>query len=217
MHTNSPPTKKMSQFDIRSPKHCAKKGFHFNFLNKKLFKILFTLTLSIISLILLIWFILHPTKPQFILQQTDIYQLNFSSPHTLNSSITITLEARNTNQRVGIYYDELQAYVSYKGQQITQHTLIPPFYQSPQDTNLLSTSLVGNALPVAPSIGYQLGQDEQTGKIIVVLKIDGRLRWKVASWVSGRYRVNVNCVTILRLDPTSPLSSKQGTQCSTNI
>ncbi|KAL2921649.1 NDR1/HIN1-like protein 26 [Bienertia sinuspersici] len=211
----------MSQIDIRSPKHCAKKGLNFNFLNKKLFKILSTLILSILSLILLIWFILHPSKPEFILQEIEVYKLNFSSPHLLNSSIEITLETRNPNQRVGIYYDELQAYASYKGQQITLHTSIPSFYQGEQDNNLISASLVGNGLPVAPSLGYGVGRDQASGKMALVLKIDGRIRWKVATWVSGRYRVNVNCVTILPLTPLNPatgyLNSKQGTQCSTII
>ncbi|XP_021725679.1 NDR1/HIN1-like protein 1 [Chenopodium quinoa] len=210
----------MSQIDIKSPKHCAKKGFNFNFLNKKLFKILSTLVFSILSFILLIWFILHPAKPQFIIQEIDVYQLNFSSPHILNSSIEITLEARNPNKRVGIYYDELQAYASYKGQQITLHTPIPPYYQGQQDSNLISASLVGNGLPVSPSLGYEVGRDHALGKMILVFKFDGRIRWKVASWVSGSYRINVNCVTILPLTPLNPtgfLSSKQGTQCSTDI
>lgn len=211
----------MSQILERSPKHCAKKGSKFNFINKKLFKILSTLTLSILSLILLLWFILHPAKPQFILQQVDIYQLNLSSPgHLLNSSIEITLESRNPNQKVGIYYDELRAYASYKGQQITAETLIPQFYQGQQDSNLLSASLGGTGLPVAPSLGYEVGRDQANGKLVLLVKIDGRVRWKVATWVSGRYRINVNCVVILQLgplNPTGPLNSKQGTQCSTTL
>ncbi|KAK9665109.1 hypothetical protein RND81_14G091000 [Saponaria officinalis] len=213
----------MSQIDIRSPKHCAKKGFNLNFLNKKLFKILLTLTLSIISLILLLWFILHPSKPQFILHEININQLNFSSTHLVNSSIEITLESRNPNQRVGIYYDELHAQATYKRQQITLDTSIPTFYQGQQDSDLLSASLIGDDLPVAQSLGYDLGRDQATGKLVLMVKIDGKIRWKVATWVSGRYRINVNCVAILSIgplnnnNPTNTLSSKQGTQCSTNI
>ncbi|KNA08633.1 hypothetical protein SOVF_160880 [Spinacia oleracea] len=207
----------MSQIDIKSPKHCANKRFHFN---KKLFKIISTLIFSILSLTLLIWFLLHPSNPQFILQELDIYQLNFTSPHVLNSSLEITLEARNPNQKVGIYYDELQAYASYKRQQITLDTSIPPYYQGQQDSNLISASLVGNGLPVSPSLGYELGRDQASGKMILVVKLDGRIRWKVASWVSGRYRINVKCVTILPLTPFNPrgyMNSRQGTQCSTNL
>ncbi|KAL9237463.1 hypothetical protein vseg_012007 [Gypsophila vaccaria] len=210
----------MSQIDIRSPKHCAKKGFNLNFLNKKLFKILFTLTLSIVSLILLIWFILHPSKPEFTLHEIDVYQLNLSSPHLLNSSIEITLESRNPNQRVGIYYDELRAHVTYKRQQITLDTSIPTFYQGQQDSDLLSASLIGNGLPVASSLSYDLGRDQATGKLVLMVKIDGKIRWKVATWISGDYRMNVNCVAILSLGPlnaTNPSSSKLGSQCSTNI
>ncbi|XP_074319012.1 NDR1/HIN1-like protein 26 [Silene latifolia] len=212
----------MSQIDIRSPKHCAKKGFHFNFkfLNNKLFKILLTLTFSLLSLFLLLWFILHPSKPEFILQEIDVYQLNFSSTYLLNSSIGITLESRNPNQRVGIYYDELHAHATYKKQQITLDTFIPQFYQGNQDSDLLSASLIGNGLPIPPSLGYEVGRDQAAGKLVLRVTIKGIIRWKVATWVSGRYMLNVNCVTILPLGPLNPmgsLSSKQGTQCSTKI
>lgn len=73
---------------------------------------------------------------------------------------------------------------------------------------------------MAPSLGYEVGRDQASGKMILVVKVAGGIRWKVATWVSGRYRINVNCVTILplmQLSPTGYMSSKQGTQCSTNI
>ncbi|KAK9293093.1 hypothetical protein L1049_021078 [Liquidambar formosana] len=210
----------MSQIDIKSPKHCAKHGLNINKLYKKLFYIFSTFFFSLLSLIILIWLILHPTKPKFSLKEADIYQLNLSGSHLLNSSIQITLLSKNPNQKVGIYYDELHAYASYKGQQITVDTSLPPFYQGHEDSNLLTASLVGTGLPVAASFGYEVGRDQTAGKLVLNLKVDGRLRWKVGTWVSGRYRLNVNCVSVMDFGPTvpsGPLSSKQGTQCSTSV
>lgn len=210
----------MSQLLTESPKHCANKGLNINKLHKKLFFLLSTAFTSLLFLIFLVYLILHPTKPDFALKQTDIYQLNLSGPHLLNSSIQITLLSRNPNKKVGVYYDELQVYASYKGQQITPDASLPPFYQGHGERNLLTASLVGNGLPVAPSFGYEVGRDQMAGKLALSLKMNGRLRWKVGTWVSGRYRFNVNCVTVLDFGPSvppSPLSSKQGTQCSTTI
>ncbi|GAB4858614.1 NDR1/HIN1-like protein 26 [Ancistrocladus abbreviatus] len=210
----------MSQISTISPKHCAKKGFSIDKINKKLLYTISTFFLSLLSLIVLIWLILHPAKPQFSLKQTDIYKLNLSSPYLLNSSVQITLESKNPNQKVGIYYDQLLAYASYKGQQITAETPIPAFYQGNQDSNLLSASLVGDGIPVAPSFGYEVGRDQVAGKLVLILKVDGRIRWKVGTWVSSRYRINVNCVAVVSFgptNPTSPISTKQGTTCSTTI
>ncbi|CAK9158245.1 unnamed protein product [Ilex paraguariensis] len=210
----------MSIVHAQSPKHCAKQGLSINKVYRKLFYSFSTFLLSILSFIFLIWLILHPTKPEFSLKEADIYQLTLSDPHLLNSSIQITLLSKNPNKKVGVYYDVLQVYASYKGQQITVDTSIPPFYQGHEDSNLLTASLVGTGLPVAASFGYEVGRDQTAGKLVLNLKANGRLRWKVGTWVSGRYRFNVNCVAIMPFGPSipsGPLSFKQGTQCSTMV
>ncbi|RDX94316.1 NDR1/HIN1-like protein 1, partial [Mucuna pruriens] len=181
----------MSQITIASPKHCgAKQGVNIKRNYKKLYLSLSALFTSILLLILLIWLILHPSKPEFSLKQVDIYELNLSGPN-LNSSIQLTLLSKNPNQKVGIYFDEIQVYATYKAQQITSDTTVPPFYQAQEETNLITASLIGNALPVAPSLGYELAHDHTLGRLVLNLKANGMLRWKVGTWVSGRYRFNV--------------------------
>ncbi|GMY07625.1 NDR1/HIN1-like protein 26 [Fagus crenata] len=212
----------MSIITVKSPKHCANHGV-VNLDNRSYKKLLYVFPMlftSILFIILVFWLILRPTKPAFSLKETDIYQLNLSGTHLLNSSIQLTLFAKNPNQKVGIYYDVLQVYATYKGQQITTYTSLPPFYQDHGDSNLLSASLVGTGLPVAQSFGYEVGRDQTAGKLVLNMKVNGRLRWKVGTWVSGKYRFNVNCVAVLAFGPTipsGPLSSRQGSQCSTTI
>lgn len=212
----------MSQVYSKSPKDCASKESFINtdnFKYKKLFCVFSTFFTSLISFILLIWLILHPSKPQYSLKEADIYLLNLSNSHLLNSSIQLTLFSKNPNQKVGIYYDQIQAYAAYKGQQITVDTSIPPFYQGHQESNLLTASLVGTGLPVAPSFAYEVGRDQTAGKLVLNVKVNGKLRWKVGTWVSGRYRFNVNCVAVMAFGPNipPPLSARQGTLCSTSL
>ncbi|KAI5343640.1 hypothetical protein L3X38_011516 [Prunus dulcis] len=40
-----------------------------------------------------------------------------------------------------------------------------------------TTSL--KCLPVAPSFGYEVGRDQTAGRLVLNLKVIGRLRWKV--------------------------------------
>ncbi|XP_071721784.1 NDR1/HIN1-like protein 26 [Rutidosis leptorrhynchoides] len=213
----------MSRLEIQSPKHCAKKGLNFETKNyKKLIFLLSTFFTTFLAIIFLFWLILHPSKPQFSLQEADIYQLNLSGPTTslLNSSIQFTLLSKNPNQKVSIYYDEIQAYAAYKGEQITSYTSLIPFYQDHQESNLLSASLVGTGLPVSASFGYEVGRDRTVGKLVLNLKVNGKLRWKIGTWVSGRYRFTVNCISVMAFGPnipTGPLSTRQGSQCSVSI
>lgn len=210
----------MSKITEKSPKHCANKDTTpLHKLNKKPWFYLSTFLLSILSLIFLVWLILHPTKPHFSLTEADVNQLNLAGPSLLNSSIQLTLLSTNPNKKVGIYYDEFLIYAAYKGQKITPETSVSPFYQEHDESNLLSASLVGSQLPVAPSFAYQVERDRGTGRMALSFKVMGRLRWKVGTWVSGRYRFVVSCITILPLGniPSPPLRSKQGSICSTTI
>ncbi|KAH7686972.1 Late embryogenesis abundant protein LEA-2 subgroup domain-containing protein [Dioscorea alata] len=211
----------MSLLLTTSPKHCANKGLNLKkLINKKLLYFLSTFFLSILSIVILIWFILHPSKPEFYLQNTDIYQLSLSSPHLLNSTIEATLLSKNPNTRVGIYYDKVRVFATYKGQQITGDSELPSFYQGHEESNFLSTALYGNGMPVYPLFGYEVSRDQTTGKLIVDLKLDGQLRWKVGMWVSGRYRFDVDCTAAIGIkqgDAPGPLSLVEGTQCSITV
>lgn len=209
----------MSPVLISSPEHCARREFNIDRRYKKLLFAFFTTLTSFLALAILVWLILHPAKPKFTIKEADIDQLNLSSPR-LNSSIQLTLLAENTNGKVGIYYDDLQAYAAYTGQQITVESALPPFYQGCQHSDLLTASLVGNGLPVAASLSYQAGRDQTAGKLVLSIKVNGQLRWKVGTWVSRQYVLNVNCVVVMAFQPgalVTPLSSKQGSRCSTSV
>ncbi|XP_057472331.1 NDR1/HIN1-like protein 26 [Actinidia eriantha] len=212
----------MSQVLTKSPKHCAtKQGFNINKHHKKLFYAFCTFFLSILSFLFLVWLILHPSKPDFSLKEANIYQLNISTPHNLlNSSIQLTLLSKNPNNKVGIYYDKLQVYASYKGQEITADSSLPPFYQGHGERNMLSTELAGAGLPVGPTFGYEVGCDWTAGKMFLSLHVKGSLRWKVGTWVSSRYTFHVNCAAITEFGSNTTsgsMKSKQGIRCSTSV
>ncbi|KAG8390459.1 hypothetical protein BUALT_Bualt01G0085500 [Buddleja alternifolia] len=210
----------MSQINEKSPKHCAnKQAINFHKFNKKLFYYFSTFFLTILSLIFLVWLIFHPTKPQFSLKEANIKQLKITGPSLLNSSIQLTLLSNNPNKNVGIYYDELLLYTYYKDEKITPETSIAPFYQEHGETNFLSASLAGNQQPVGQSLAYEVQRDKGIGRMALNFKVMGKLRWKVGNWVSGRHRFIVNCITTMPFRPTfsTPLSSKQGTECSTTV
>ncbi|KAH6815408.1 hypothetical protein C2S51_020228 [Perilla frutescens var. frutescens] len=203
----------MSLIHEKSPKHCAEKQAILKLeklKKKKKKKVLFyvsTLILSILSLILLVWFILHPRNPNFSLKQANI----INNLH-LNSSIniTLTLLSTNPNNKVGIYYHRFLVHASYNGRVITPHTSMPPFYQDHEETKLLSTSL-----PV-----FDPSLPPATGEVAIDFKVTGRLSWRLGNyWVSRRYRFNVDCATVMAFgaNASTPLGSHQATHCSTSI
>ncbi|MBA0650607.1 hypothetical protein Goklo_018003 [Gossypium klotzschianum] len=143
--------------------------------------------------VFLVWAILHPIQPHFILQDVTIYAFNLTAPNYLTSNMQITLVSRNPNERIGIYYHKLDVLASYRNQQITLPTLIPRTYQGHQDVTVWSPLLYGNAVPVAPFLEVGLNQDMNAGMVLLNVKAFGQLKWKVGTWISGRYQININC------------------------
>ncbi|KAI5666963.1 hypothetical protein M9H77_16816 [Catharanthus roseus] len=168
-------------------------------LHRRIFAGLLALIILILFIIFLIWLILRPTKPSFILQDATVYAFNVSSPNFLTTNFQITLSSRNPNGRIGIYYDRVDVYASYRNQQITLPTLLPSSYQGHKDITVWSPFLFGNSVPIAPYFADQLNEDQLAGMVLVNIRINGRIRWKVGTFISGRYHLFVNCPAYINL------------------
>ncbi|KAJ0976643.1 hypothetical protein J5N97_012153 [Dioscorea zingiberensis] len=202
-------------------------GNHGSCKRRKFYRRAFACILAIIVLILLIilivWLALRPTKPRFYLQDANVQQFNLSSSYLLTSYIQVTISSRNPNDKVGIYYDKLDTYASYKSQQITLPSALPTGYQGHGDVEVWSPYLVGSTVPIAPYLSDSLQQDESAGLLLLYIKIDGRLRWKVGSWISGHYHIYVNCPALLtfgdgKANGYSPsLKFRQISTCSVDV
>ena len=142
---------------------------------------------------LITWAILQPRKPRFTLQDATIYSFNVSAPILLSSNFQVTISSHNPNDRIGIYYDRLNTFASYHNQQITYFTGIQPVYQGHKDTNVWSPFIYGTNVPVAPYNGESLTQDQSNGAISLLIKMNGRVRWRVGRFISGRYHIHVTC------------------------
>ena len=203
----------------KGPKDCGNHSGYRRRLYRRIAAALFIFVLIVAFVILVIYLALHPHKPRFYLQDATVRELNITGG-LLTSNLQFTLFSRNPNDKIGIYYDRLGAYASYGGQQITYYTDIPPFYQGHKDINVFSPILIGNSVPLAPFLAEHLNLEEQTGVVTLNVKLNGRIRWKVGTWISGHYHLNVNCYTILGL--STPVSGGQvplqpGTRCDVDV
>lgn len=155
------------------------------------------LIIVVLLIIFLFWAITRPSKPSFILQDATLYAFNLSTgpspPNALTTNLQVTITTRNPNDQIGIYYQKADVYASYRNQQISLATLLPATYQGHKDVIVWSPFLYGNSVPVSPFVAESLGQDLNAGMVMVNIKVDGRIKWKVGTWISGRYHLHVNC------------------------
>lgn len=174
-------------------KDCGHREEEQRTLHRRLFAALLAFVVLVLFVILLIWLILRPSKPHFVLQDATVYAFNVSAPNFLTSNFQITLSSRNPNARIGIYYDKLDLYATYRNQQITLPTQLPTSYQGHKDVTVWSPFLYGTSVPVAPYLAAGLGEDQMAGTVLVNIRVYGRVRWKVGTFISGRYHLDVNC------------------------
>eukprot|EP00262_Sarcandra_glabra_P012379 TRINITY_DN317_c0_g1_i1.p1 TRINITY_DN317_c0_g1~~TRINITY_DN317_c0_g1_i1.p1 ORF type:complete len:245 (-),score=-1.19 TRINITY_DN317_c0_g1_i1:340-975(-) len=210
-----------------SDKHCAEhKGKRKRFF-RFIWGLLLTLLFIILFVIFVIWLVLRPSKPSFSLQQASVYQFNLSSPNILTTRFQVTIVSRNPNDRVGIYYDRLDVYASYQNQQITPATGLPRTYQGHDDVTVWSPFLYGDSVPISPYVALSLNSDTNGGVAQIIIRIDGRLRWKVGTWTSGRYHIHVSCSALVSFNNqvgdnvnsngVGPFIRSQQGKCSTSL
>jgi hypothetical protein len=109
--------------------------------------------------------------------------------------------------------------LTFKEEQVAELTA-EPFEQTQGDVVL--TALMSSSSSVAPAAAVDVGETAAGGRptLLLRLRVEGHLRWKVASWVSGRRALAAECVAVVVLQPAQQLSRAvvvQGSQCATTL
>ena len=142
---------------------------------------------------LTVWLIYRPHKPHFTVVGAAIYELNATSQPFISTSMQFTIVTRNPNRRVSIFYEKLQAYVSYRNQQITPPVDLPPLYHETKSTVALSPVLGSGTVPASAEVVNGLMIDEAYGVVALRVVLVGRLRWKAGAIKTLKYGVYVKC------------------------
>ncbi|XP_009615264.1 NDR1/HIN1-like protein 1 [Nicotiana tomentosiformis] len=139
------------------------------------------------------WLIYRPHKPNFTLVNAAIYQLNITSLPYMFTTMQFTVLVRNPNRRVSLFYDQISALVSYKGQAITPPVMLPPLFQDTKSTVPLSPVIGGASVPVSVEVANGLVVDETYGMVALRLVFMGKLRYKAAFVRTRHYGIYVKC------------------------
>ncbi|PQQ12603.1 NDR1/HIN1-Like protein 3-like [Prunus yedoensis var. nudiflora] len=151
-------------------------------------------------LVFVVFLVLHPSKPSFNLEDVTVYQFNVSKvpPYAINIIMQVTLSSRNPNSRIGVEYQPLHVYATYRDQQITMAYLLPPTYQGHKEPVVWSPPLTGYDMPISPYSQQSLDQDWHAGVVLMNIKLQGDVKWKVGTWISPKYHLYVHCPANIR-------------------
>ena len=170
---------------------------------------------SLASLALILWLTLRPSSPRFSLLAAT------ATVHDDDASATIVVDAaltaHNPNAHATALYGQLRASASYAGVPLGACAPLPPLEQPDQGDAVLSALLTSSTSPPSawrPVPGAQA---------LLRVRIEGQLRWKVASWVSGRHGLTVDCVAAVVPSSSPGKQQRQGSsssspsQCATQV
>ncbi|RAL48233.1 hypothetical protein DM860_005657 [Cuscuta australis] len=168
----------------------------------------------------IVWAVLQPHKPSFIVRSATVRALNLSIPHIFSPDLEVKLAFHNRNRRIGIYYGEATVYATYRDRRITYNTHLPPVSQGVRAKDVWSFPLYGNNDPMDTDTGTHLIPDQQVGEAEIDIKIFGSVKWRVGWYVSNRYNLHVTCQATIpiagdlaRTGATSPLFQP----CAVNV
>jgi hypothetical protein len=211
-----------------SPRHCATKRHHHHHHHgsgcgqfggtrrRRLLIAASSAATSIIALAIILWLTLRPSAPKFSLlaATAEVVGPNATGISRLDAAFVV----HNPNARAAALYDRLQLRASYANVQLA--AAAESFEQTQGDV-VLSASLSSSS-SVDPAATMDVGETAASGRstLLLRLRVEGHLRWKVAAWVSGRRALVAECVAIVMLQPSQPRAvvvQVQGSQCATTL
>nr|GLL28783.1 protein NDR1-like [Ipomoea trifida] len=159
--------------------------------------------LAIIGLVtFILWLSLRPHRPRIRVEDFSLPALGQGSGIE-NAQVNFNVTVRNSNQAIGIYYDDaMQITLWYDDQSVGTVSLLNPFFQPPKNTTVVAGSLAGAALNVTNQHWEQFVNDVSRGLVLFRLELKTTIRFKVSSWNTKRHRMHSNCPVGIGQDGT---------------
>eukprot|EP01018_Ginkgo_biloba_P018520 Gb_00667 [translate_table: standard] len=142
--------------------------------------------------VLIIWLSLQPHKPKYYLDYGSVSQFKITSDGLVDTNVRFNITTRNSNRRIGIYYDRIQLFLLYDDEEIGWASL-SPFYQGHKNTTFLHANVAGQLVSLHPDVSRDLKLEHSSGKVDLMLRLYARIRFKVGSWKSKHYTLKMKC------------------------
>ncbi|XP_054778099.1 NDR1/HIN1-like protein 13 [Prosopis cineraria] len=153
--------------------------------------LIFLVVIAMITFVL--WISLRPHRPKVHVHEFSVSGLNPESKFK-NAQINFNLTTRNSNQNIGIYYENMNGSVYYRDHNIGSTPLLRPFYQEPKKTTVVGGLLRGATLKMSRELWAEaLGDEKAKRNVAFRLDFTATIRFKISMWESKHHRMHANC------------------------
>lgn len=170
-----------------------------------LIKIIISIVVVVGIAALVLWLIYRPQKMKVQVSGASLTQFNLTNGKILNYNLTLDLEFRNPNKKIGLYYDRLEASAFYQGERF-KSVMLPAFYQGHRNTTNLEAVFEGQSyIALDRDDLWEFDVDKSAGFFEIDFEIYARIRFKIGSLKTNRYKPKFKCELSLPLANVSPL------------
>ncbi|PWA99254.1 Late embryogenesis abundant protein, LEA-14 [Artemisia annua] len=153
---------------------------------RRIFAVLVASVIIFGTIIFIMWLILRPQVPQFRVQSFTLSNFNESN-NLVTGNWDASLDVRNPNDKIVLYYDHLEAAVFYKGESIAV-TTVAPFMQGKKN----ETSVKASFAALNAYVNYGNGI-KGSGSVEFNLRMVARVRFKAGAWWARRRILRIYC------------------------
>ena len=158
-----------------------------------IFQILCTILVIVALAAFIFWLILRPNEVKFHVTDASLTQFNFTTNNTLHYNLALNVSIRNPNQRIGFYYDTLEANAYYQGKRFDTETLTT-FYQGHKNTTVVNAVFQGQQVVLLGTDEVSQFDSEKTNGVFgISLKLNLRIRPKFG-WIKvWTFKPKIRC------------------------
>ncbi|PKA51689.1 Putative syntaxin-24 [Apostasia shenzhenica] len=139
-----------------------------------LLKIAASIFLILFIIAIILWFVVNPKDVKVNVEDAALTQFNLAGNNLLHYNLTVAVRLRNPNEKLGVYYDSVEARAVYNGSRFGS-TNLPVFFQGHVNTTILRPAFQGSGFPLGEAAAETFEMEKATG----IYNIDVQLRVKI--------------------------------------
>ncbi|CAN1747608.1 NDR1/HIN1-like protein 10 [Linum perenne] len=143
------------------------------------------------TILFISWIVIRPRVPSFHLTSFSLSSFN-SSGHQLSGAWAARFEVFNPNKKMDIEYDEIQAFVFFRRQSLTQNRL-QPFLQQRKNLTVMETQFSIINTFVDQWVSDAVDAEKKRGSLTFDLKVVADVGFRVGELRSRRRLLRVDC------------------------
>ncbi|CAN6441716.1 unnamed protein product [Victoria cruziana] len=138
------------------------------------------------------WVLFRPQRPAFTVSALQISKLNVTGKSTVDSLISVSLDAKNPNKKVEFFYDDLFVTADAGGVSLGSGT-VPAFQHPAKNTTTVSTTVSAKGEQVDSDGAKALAADLKKNSVPLSIQVDTKVRAKMGALRSWKLGIRVSC------------------------